>query len=111
MACLGLTAMGAREAAAAKLVVAQDGMGSATDCNTSNPTPYTTISAAVTAANPGDTIKVCPGLYVEQVQINKNNLTLLGAQAGIDARTPPFVPDPPTQSMRSRTRRAGISIT
>ena len=43
-----------------------------------------TIGAAVAASNPGDTIHVCPGLYAEQVQIKTNNLTLLGANAGID---------------------------
>jgi len=31
---------------------------------------YVTISAAVAAASPGDTIKVCPGTYPEQVMIN-----------------------------------------
>ena len=51
---------------------------------------YVTISAAVAAASPGDTIKVCPGTYPEQVMINKT-LTLKGAQAGVDARTRPFV--------------------
>src|SRR5437867_9493225 len=30
---------------------------------------YTTIQAAVDASGPGDTVKVCPGLYEEQVQI------------------------------------------
>jgi parallel beta-helix repeat protein len=39
---------------------------------------YPTVQAAVTAANPGDTILVCPGTYTEQVTIpaGKNNLTL-----------------------------------
>lgn len=39
---------------------------------------YTTIQAAVTAAGPGDTIRVCRGTYEEQVTIpgGKNNLTL-----------------------------------
>jgi len=60
---------------------------------------YPTIGAAVAAAVSGDTIKVCPGFYAEQVNVNKNNLTLLGAQAGVDARTRPFVPDPTTQSI------------
>ncbi len=32
---------------------------------------FTTIQAAVSAANSGDTIKVCPGTYPEQVRINK----------------------------------------
>lgn len=38
---------------------------------------YTTISAAVTAAAPGDIIKVCPGTYAESVTVNKP-LTLQG---------------------------------
>ncbi len=44
-------------------------------------THYTTIGAAVTAAAPGDTIRVCPGTYPEQVTINKN-LTLIGIASG-----------------------------
>jgi hypothetical protein len=60
---------------------------------------FTSINAAIAAASPGDTIKVCAGLYVEQVDISKNNLTLLGAQAGVDARTRAFIPDPSTQSI------------
>ena len=79
-------------AQAATLVVDDDGMASATDCNATIPA-YPTIGAAVAAANPGDTIKVCPGLYAEQVFIGTNasnvvlnNLTLLGAQASVDGR-------------------------
>jgi pectin methylesterase-like acyl-CoA thioesterase len=44
-------------------------------------THYTTIGAAVTAATSGDTIRVCPGPYPEQVTINKS-LTLLGIASG-----------------------------
>ncbi len=33
---------------------------------------YTSIQAAVNAANQNDTIRVCPGTYPEQVTINKN---------------------------------------
>jgi len=87
-----LMVMGVQGTAAATLVVAQDGMATATNCNAFNPTPYTTIGSAVTAAGPGDTIKVCPGLYGEQVVINIDNLTLLGAQAGFDARTRATLP-------------------
>lgn len=47
---------------------------------------YTTIGAAVAAAVSGDTIEVAPGVYNERVDVNKP-LTLLGAQAGVDART------------------------
>lgn len=45
---------------------------------------FPTISAAVAAAAPGDTILVAPGVYNENVIINKS-LTLLGAQHGVDA--------------------------
>jgi pectin methylesterase-like acyl-CoA thioesterase len=38
---------------------------------------YTTIGAAVTAANPGDVIAICPALYPEQLIIRKP-LTLRG---------------------------------
>lgn len=47
-----------------------------------------TINAAIGKASPGDTINVAAGLYNEQVSIYKDNLTLLGAQAGVDARNP-----------------------
>lgn len=50
---------------------------------------YTTIQAAINAASAGDTIRVCPGIYPEgpgPLTVNKP-LTLLGAQAGVDART------------------------
>jgi hypothetical protein len=100
LAVFGLMAFGAAPAAAAPstLVVDEDGMASTTDCNASN-SAYPTITLAIAAANPGDTIKVCPGLYNEQVMVNKDNLTLLGAQANVDARTRPFLPDPTTQSI------------
>jgi hypothetical protein len=45
---------------------------------------YPTIGAAVAAAFSGDTIRVCDGTYTENVVLNKS-LTLLGAQAGVDA--------------------------
>lgn len=41
---------------------------------------FTSIQAAIDAASPGDTVKVYPGLYDEQITINKP-LVLLGAQA------------------------------
>jgi hypothetical protein len=48
--------------------------------------PYSTISAAVAAASPGDTIQVCAGIYTETVNVDKT-LTFQGAKAGVDART------------------------
>ena len=47
---------------------------------------FTSIQAAVNAAQAGDTIVVAPGTYHEQVNVNKP-LTLEGAQAGVDARS------------------------
>jgi uncharacterized repeat protein (TIGR01451 family) len=45
-----------------------------------------TIDGAIGKASAGDTINVAAGTYNEQVLIDKT-LTLLGAQAGVDART------------------------
>lgn len=43
---------------------------------------YATISDAVTAAVPGDTIKVCAGVYNETVNVGIPDLTFVGAQTG-----------------------------
>src|SRR5579875_2470937 len=52
------------------------------DTRCGNNSPYTTIQSAVTAAQPGDRIAVCPGTYQEQVTIpaGKDNLTLYSVQ-------------------------------
>lgn len=70
----GSLAFAAGPALAATLVVHQP-----TDTNCGVPTSYPTIQSAVVAANSGDTIKVCPGTYSEQVTIptGKDNLTLV----------------------------------
>src|SRR5437763_11758768 len=47
---------------------------------------YPTIQAAVTAALPGQTITVDPGVYNESVIVDKPMITIDGAQAGVDAR-------------------------
>ena len=52
--------------------------------NASGPAPgiscnnagYATIQAAINAANAGDTVNVCPGSYIENITINKANLTV-----------------------------------
>src|SRR5436309_6845189 len=59
---------------------------------------YTTIQAAVNAANAGDTVKVCAGTYHELVTVNKS-ITLKGAQAGVDARTASRTGLPATESV------------
>ena len=38
---------------------------------------YPTIQAAINAASAGDTVKVCPGMYIENVTINKASLTVV----------------------------------
>src|SRR5712671_4713062 len=64
------------------------------DCPTAQ---FTSVQAAVTAAAPGDTIKVCSGTYVEQVTIpsGKDGLTLFseGAFQAI-LKAPPVMLDP-----------------
>ena len=58
---------------------------------------YATIQAAVTAADPGDRIKVCRGTYPEQIVIpaGKNGITLFSA-GYLDAviKAPPFMAEP-----------------
>lgn len=42
-----------------------------------------TIQAAVDAANPGDTIRVPPGIYRENVLVTKDNITIEGSHGAI----------------------------
>lgn len=56
------------------LVVSATGTG----CG-GHPPAFTKIQAAVNAAATGTTILVCPGIYVEQVVVTKNNLTIRGS--------------------------------
>lgn len=55
------------------------------------PKTYPTITEAISASFPHDTIIVDAGVYNEQVFILVENLTLLGAQANVDARLRTFV--------------------
>jgi hypothetical protein len=60
------------------LVVDDDGLGSAADCNDTSPA-YSSISSAVVAANPGNTVRVCPGTYPTASTITLNKaITILG---------------------------------
>jgi hypothetical protein len=58
------------------------GSGNGWDCGRAQ---YSTIDSAVTAANPGDTVVVCPGTYTEDVVITKA-LNLVGQNATINAK-------------------------
>jgi hypothetical protein len=89
LATVGPTAS-ATSSSAGTLLTVDDGA----DCPNAD---YPTIQAAVNAADPGDRIKVCRGVYQEQVLIpaGKNGLTLFSAgflQAVIKA--PPVMTDP-----------------
>src|SRR5688572_26880801 len=48
---------------------------------------FTSIQAAVNAANSGDVIQVAPGLYNEVVTVKKQNLTLIGSGPAAVQRT------------------------
>ena len=69
-------------AATATFVVDEDGQATVGNCNSSTATPYTTVGAAVAAAAAGDTVKVCPGNYAENVTVDKP-LMLKGAKFGV----------------------------
>ena len=84
-----LMAVAAAPAVAATLIVAADGHGSLTSCADARPTPFTTIGSAVSAAAPHDTVRVCPGVYDEQVVITKP-LTLQGV-TGATVKPSPMV--------------------
>src|SRR3954466_7584891 len=55
--------------------------------------PYTTITAAILAADPGDTIDIHPGGYDEQLWIPKDDLTLraVPGTVGVHATSPDVV--------------------
>jgi Collagen triple helix repeat (20 copies)/Right handed beta helix region len=87
-ALIGLVAMlvlavGVAQAATIRYV-APTGEDAGNDCAT-QATPCQTIAHAVAEATAGDTVKVAAGSYEESVNVDKS-LTLLGAQAGVDAR-------------------------
>jgi parallel beta-helix repeat protein len=53
------------------------------------PTDYPSIQAAINAAKPGDSIKILPGTYYEQLFINKS-VTLIGSGVGATKIKPPL---------------------
>jgi len=78
-------------------------------------TTYPTIQAAVTAAYPYDIIYVGPGKYNESVTINetgqsRDNLKLMGAQAGHDARFRQTYPSQESIVDATRTGNSAIIV-
>ncbi len=99
---LGFTFLSSHATQAATLTV---GNASSLPCTGS----YSTISAAVAAASPGDTIEVCQGTYDEQVKVTTANLTIDGAGAG-STIVKPSVALPNSSSLFSGAPIYGIVV-
>jgi len=80
--------------------VSTTGSDANTPCDV-NPCQH--IQFAVNAAAPGDIITVAAGTYDEAVTVNKT-LTVMGAQAGVDARTRSAAESIVTDSVSGRTQ-------
>ena len=59
------------------------------------------IQAAIDAADPGDTIKIKPGTYAENVWVNKNDITIKGSGADRTEIVPPSTPSPVCGAVRA----------
>ena len=76
------------------------------------PGDYATIQAGVNAASDGDTIHVAAGAYPENVVlVAGNNITLLGAEANVDARAGRAGPESVLDGFSGGYNDAGNGIT
>ena len=73
---------------------------------------FATIQGAINASNPGDQINVQPGTYNEDVNVNKNNLRVIGAGAGsTNIRGPIGGPGATVQISANNVTVAGFTVT
>jgi parallel beta-helix repeat protein len=81
--------LGARPAGAVVTrVVDDDGLATQLSCDDPVPTLYSTVQSAVTDAIAGDTVIVCPGVYTEQVTIDKDLTVTGGGQTTTSIKAP-----------------------
>lgn len=111
---LSLLLLGGGQALAATTrVVDDDGLATPSNCDATTPT-FPTIQLAVTAAGPGDTIKVCPGNYPEQVTIagpGKNGITLTSTtRRAAVIQAPPVFTDVANPDIVTVDQARGVSI-
>jgi uncharacterized repeat protein (TIGR01451 family) len=72
---------------------------------------HATIQAAITDSVAGDTVLVAPGTYVENLTVGVD-ITLQGAQAGVDARGRVVgAPNPATESIIAPAALVGLTLT
>ncbi len=73
------------------LYVQTTGTATPANCSVASATSaFTTIQAAITAAAPGSSIRICPGIYAEDVNVNKAGLKLLGVNVGTTTIEGPY---------------------
>lgn len=72
---------------------------------------HSSIQSAVDSAAPGDIIQIQPGVYAENVVLNKGPLMLRGARSGVDARgRVSGVPSPAIESIIAPVSGPAIQI-
>lgn len=71
---------------------------------------HATIQAAINDSVAGDTVLVAPGTYVENLTVDVD-ITLQGAQAGVDARgRVPGAPNPATEAIIAPASLVGLTL-